>query len=222
MLKIPTAVDIKKIEQSLHHEKNKEYQDFDRWYGAITYILFFFSFSVLGYIWEVALHFVQTGELVKRGVLSGPWLPIYGSGGVIVLLLLRKLFKNPILTFTLTMVIASIIEYYTSLVLEIINGVRWWDYSGYFMNINGRICLEGTVVFGIGGCLIVYILAPRLAKIFDKVKLNIRVLLCIILIIFFMIDFIYSIKNPNMGRGVTAKQMIDTLITNIPERIMPL
>ena len=49
----------------------------------------------------------------------------------------------------------------TSLLMEIFNdGTKWWDYSGYFLNLHGRICAEGLLVFGVGGMIVVYILAP--------------------------------------------------------------
>ena len=166
----------------------------------------------MGWLWEVGLHFVQTGDFVKRGVLYGPWLPIYGSGGVLVLLLLRKIFKSPIITFFLTMVISSLMEYVTSWVLEMRNGVRWWDYSGYFMNINGRICLQGAVVFGIAGCLIVYIIAPGLEMLYKKIRSEIKIVICVILIALIVADQIYSINCPNMGKGVTAAKRIETQI----------
>ena len=205
-------IEIQEFEQSLHIVKVKGRQYFEKWYGVTAYILFFFTFSIMGWLWEVGLHVVQTGEFVKRGVSYGPWLPIYGSGGVLVLLLLRKIFRNPILTFFLTMILSSFLEYFTSYFLEMRNGVRWWDYSGYFMNINGRICLQGAVVFGIGGCLIVYILAPGLEKLYKKINMNIKIVICVVLITLFVTDQIYSLNCPNMGKGVTATKKIITQI----------
>ena len=205
-------LEVQEFEQTLHIVKIKEHQYFEKWYGFTTYILFFFTFSVMGWIWEVGLHVVQTGDFVKRGVLYGPWLPIYGTGGVLVLLLLRKLFRKPIITFFLTMVISSVMEYFTSWVLEMRNGVRWWDYSGYFMNINGRICLQGAVVFGIGGCLIVYVFAPGLEMLYKKISANIKITICVVLITLIVADQMYSINYPNMGEGVTASTKIETQI----------
>lgn len=207
-------IDVKEFEQSLHKENAKELQYFEKRYGINSYILFFFTFSFMGWLWEVGLHFVQTGDFVKRGVLYGPWLPIYGSGGVLVLILLRKVFKNPIVTFCLTMILSSLMEYSTSWFLEMKNGVRWWDYSGYFMNLNGRICLEGAVVFGIGGCLIVYIVAPGLDMLYKKIKLNIKIVICIVFIVLFLIDQIYSFNHPNMGKGVTAGKNTEIQLNN--------
>jgi len=209
---VDVNIEVQEFEQSLNIVKAKERQYYEKWYGVTTYILFFFTFSIMGWLWEVGLHFVQTGDFVKRGVLYGPWLPIYGSGGVLVLLLLRKIFKSPIITFFLTMVISSLMEYVTSWVLEMRNGVRWWDYSGYFMNINGRICLQGAVVFGIAGCLIVYIIAPGLEMLYKKIRSEIKIVICVILIALIVADQIYSINCPNMGKGVTAAKGIETHI----------
>jgi len=205
-------IEVQEFEQSLNIVKAKESQYFEKWYGVTTYILFFFTFSIMGWIWEVGLHVVQTGDFVKRGVLYGPWLPIYGTGGVLVLLLLRKILKNPIITFFLTMVISSLIEYFTSWFLEMRNGVRWWDYSGYFMNINGRICVQGAVVFGIGGCLVVYVIAPGLEILFKKISVKVKIAICSVLITLIVVDQIYSLNCPNMGKGVTSIKGIETQI----------
>ena len=152
----------------------------------------------------MCLVLVQTGKLVNRGVLFGPWLPIYGSGGVLILLLLRKVFKKPVITFFSMTVLCTIIEYFTSWYLEVTRGVRWWDYSNYLVNINGRVCLEGAIVFGIGGCAVVYLLAPKLSKIFGKISNYIIIPICVVLVSLFIVDLIYSHSHPNMGEGVTV------------------
>lgn len=187
--------------------KEKEIVDYARWYGLTNYVIFFFLFAILGWVWKVALHFVQTGELVNRGVLCGPWLPIYGTGALIVLIFLRKLFDRPLLTFVLTMIAASVVEYFTSWVLELIMGVRWWDYSGYFLNINGRICIAGAVIFGIGGILVVYLIAPLMYKVVEKIGLSVKIILCTVLIILFIIDEVRSFRSPNIGKGITATEV---------------
>lgn len=174
-------------------------------YGLTGIILLFFIFSVVGWLWEVALHLVQSGELVNRGVFHGPWLPIYGTGGVLVLILLKKFRDRPVVTFFLTMAICGTIEYFTSWALERIHGIRWWDYSGYFLNLNGRICAEGLLVFGLGGCVFIYIFAPLIMNnIIKKISMRARILICVLLITVFAGDFIYSRENPNTGQGITG------------------
>lgn len=79
-----------------------------------------------------------------------------------------------------------------------------WDYSGYFLNLNGRICAEGLLVFGVGGMAFVYIAAPLMDNLFRKISYRIAVPLCTALLIIFMADQIYSSKNPNTGEGITS------------------
>ena len=178
-------------------------QNYNRSYALYTYILLFFSFSMIGWLWEVGIHLVEDGQFVNRGVLLGPWLPIYGSGGVIIVFLLRKMGKWPVLTFLSSMLLCSIVEYFTSWMLEISKGAKWWDYSGYLFNLNGRICLEGALVFVMGGCLFIYFLAPWLDDLYKKISVRLQWLICLLLLALFMMDSIYSHFYPNMGEGIT-------------------
>lgn len=180
-----------------------------RKYTVTSYILLFFIFSIIGWCYEVGIHLVTDGIFVNRGTMFGPWLPIYGSGGVMVLILMRRWIDKPILTFFATMGICSVVEYLTSWYLEVTKGVRWWDYSGYFMNINGRICLLGATVFGIGGCAFLYYIAPRLDDMLLKIPRAPKIAACIILGSFFSADFAYSTVHPNTGEGITDYGVID-------------
>ena len=104
----------------------------------------------------------------------------------------------------MTMVVCGGIEYLTSYVLELINGKRWWDYSGYFLNLNGRICAEGLLVFGVGGLVIIYVLAPLLDNLVQRMNHKLLVVLCVSLICVFLTDQGYSSRYPNSGKGVTT------------------
>lgn len=184
--------------------KHMENVHYLRLYSIWSVILLFFSFSFIGWVWEVSLHLISDGIFVNRGVLHGPWLPIYGTGGVLVLLILNRLRAKPLAEFTGIVVVCGIVEYSTSYVLQIIhNGKKWWDYTGYFLNLNGRICAEGLLVFGLGGLAIVYIVAPLLDNHFRKLRMNIIIPLCIGLLACYIADTIYSTGHPNEGRGIT-------------------
>ena len=117
-------------------------------YDISSLVLLFFVLAVIGWFWEVFLFWLQSGSFAKRGILSGPWLPIYGTGGLAMLLLLKPLFDRPVLTFFSAMTLSSILEYATSCWMEYQWGNRWWDYSSYSFNLNGRICLIGALLFG--------------------------------------------------------------------------
>ena len=92
-------------EEDVFHYAERLRLDYGRKYTIRTLVLLFFAFSLVGWVWEVALHIVQAGVFVNRGTLFGPWLPIYGTGGVAVLILLKKCFKSVPLTFVSSMVI---------------------------------------------------------------------------------------------------------------------
>ena len=170
-------------------------------YSLSSLVLIFVFFSFFGWAWEVILHFVQAGEWVNRGVLHGPWLPIYGSGGVLMLLLLKRLRQNPILHFIGTVVLCGFVEYWTGYACEKFLGRRYWSYDGYFLNLDGRICAEGLVAFGIGGILMVYFLAPLVDDLIRRLPLKITIPICLVLTCLFIGDTIYSGKHPNTNTG---------------------
>lgn len=191
-------------------EEKKLKINYDKNYELTSIILFFFTFSIAGWLWEVALYLFRDGILVNRGTFYGPWLPIYGTGCTVIILLtkfkkFRKILKNPIATFNIVMIICSIIEYFTSWYIEMTSGLKYWDYTGIFMNINGRICLECSLFFGIGGCICLYFVAPFLEKHFQKIKNNIKISICIILLLAFTGDAMYSSKHKHEGEGITIE-----------------
>lgn len=176
-----------------------------RYYSVWSVIMMFFALSFAGWLWEVSLHLLTDGEFVNRGVLHGPWLPIYGCGSVLILLLLHSFRKRPVAEFLLAMTLCGCVEYFTSLCLEIAHdGTRWWDYTGYFLNLHGRICAEGLLVFGVGGMAIVYVLAPFLDGLFRKIPLKLLVGAAVVLLGVFAADQIYSWNHPNTGDGITS------------------
>ena len=174
-----------------------------RHYSLNSLIYIFFIVSFIGWLWEVMLYLVNDGIFVNRGTFHGPWLPIYGGGSLIILLFLSKFRKNMLLEFFLAIVLCGFVEYFTAYYLELTHdGTKWWDYSGYFLNLHGRICAEGLLTFGFGGIAMVYYIAPAID---DKIRiLNKKVLgiVAIVLITIFTIDAVYSHNVPNSGRGI--------------------
>lgn len=173
-------------------------------YSVTTLVLLFFLFSFAGWLWEVGYHLVDKQELVNRGVLIGPWLPIYGSGGVLILVVLKRFFDRPGLLFFLIMGICGIVEYMTGWWLETFFHTRWWDYRDMTFQIQGRVCLIGLLLFGMGGLVFVYLVAPRLNQWMAGWSRNGKELLCMILIVIFLMDFLYSMGSPNKGAGITS------------------
>lgn len=185
----------RKLVQSLNYMRH---------YSLWSLIVIFLSMSMFGWLWEVGMHLVSYGEFVNRGALHGPWLPIYGTGAVLILTVLNRFRKNPALEFGAMIVLCGFLEYMTSLVMEIVTGgTKWWDYSGYFLNLNGRICAEGLLVFGIGGLAIVYIIAPVIDDLTGRLNERKVMAVCTALLVLFLADAVYSQIHPNTGEGVT-------------------
>lgn len=187
--------DKRKLVQSLNYMRH---------YTISSLVFIFFSLAVIGWIWEVSLHLITSGEFVNRGALYGPWLPIYGTGAVLILTLLHRLRSNPAVEFAAIVIICGFLEYMTSLVMDVMSGgTKWWDYSGYFLNLNGRICAEGLLVFGAGGLAIVYVVAPIIDNLVIQIRKKTQRIVCVILAAIFLIDFGYSQVHPNTGKGIT-------------------
>ncbi|MCH5337376.1 MAG: putative ABC transporter permease [Acetatifactor sp.] len=167
------------------------------------HVLLFFLLAFVGWLWEVALFLVTDHALINRGVYRGPYLPIYGAGGLLLCLLLRRLRKQPALVFLLSMSICSVLEYFTSSFLEMLWGIRWWDYSSHFLNLHGRICLAGAVIFGLGGALLVCVFLPLYDKWYFRMPKTWRTGLMLGLLAVFVLDATYAAVRPNMGAGIS-------------------
>ena len=176
----------------------------NRNYTVTSILVCFFFMCFVGWIWEVSLSMISYGCFVNRGVLHGPWIPIYGFGCVLILLLLKRFRMRPKVEFSMAVLLCGCIEYFTGFFLELThNGQKWWDYTGYFLNLHGRICAEGLLVFGIGGMAFVYVIAPLIDN-WVKEHLNKKLsAACLVLLLLFGADVIYSHFEPNIGEGVT-------------------
>ena len=157
--------------------------NYERAYSATSLILMFFLFSFTGWIWEVLIHIIEDGMIINRGLLLGPWLPIYGTGGVLILMLLKRWRSQPLITMGLIMLLCGTVEYIT---------------------FQGRICLEGLLIFGIGGLFFIYLIAPKIDNLLQTVSQKAKMYLCVALSFLFVVDLIRSFLSPNMGFGITG------------------
>ena len=166
-------------------------------------ILLFFAFSMIGWAWEVIYHLAEEHIVVNRGFLYGPWLPIYGTGGVLILIYLKKYLDRPVLLFFMIMGVCGVVEYVTGWFLETVFHEKWWDYSEYIFQIKGRVCLIGLLVVGLGGLILLYGIAPWMERKIQQMKSHTRAILCMALLIIFIMDVLYSLRHPNQGEGIT-------------------
>ena len=153
---------------------------------VVIYILFWL-YSFLGWLMETTLVSLQSKKFINRGFFMGPYCPIYGTGGVL-LLVLSPYKDSPFLVFILSIVICSIIEYLTSYILEMIYKVRWWDYSNRMFNLNGRVCLFNSICFGLLGMLMVSYLNPVFLNLITSLSDTILTIIALIILIITLID----------------------------------
>ena len=169
---------------------------------AILFLLFVI-YSFLGWVMEVIVVIPREKKFINRGFLIGPWCPIYGTGTVLMILLLDK-YKNDIpALFVMATVLCSILEYLTSYIMEKVFKARWWDYSDRKFNLEGRICLSNAMAFGILGFLVVKIITPAILNVIDKLSINEIYIIAFIFWLIMLIDFIYSCKAMFKFKNVT-------------------
>ena len=169
------------------------------------YVLLFFSIAHLGWLWEVLLYLFTEHALINRGVYRGPYLPIYCVGGLLLCLFFKSMTKKPVRVFLFSMAICSILEYLTSFFLERRFGIKWWDYSSHFLNVNGRICLLGAVVFGLGGAALVCLYLPFFERLYNKIPVKWRIVISLLALAAFAVDGTYCAMKPNAGEGISYR-----------------
>lgn len=167
-------------------------------------IIIFFTFSFIGWIWEMLLYAFQKDKIINRGFLHGPILPIYGFGVLLIWIIFRSLETNFFNRFVLISLVCSLIEYSTSYILEKLFHKSWWDYKDCKYNLNGRICLQGILFFSVGALLSIDFIIPIILKIFSYIDVYVKYL-NILLVLILLIDFCYSLKKPNTGRNISKK-----------------
>ena len=159
------------------------------------FVIMLFLFSILGWVMEVTLKFIQYHRFINRGFLIGPYCPIYGFGvvGVTILVggLLGRAGTYPE-TFMAGFVICGFLEYMTSLYMEKMFHARWWDYSNKPMNLHGRIWIGNLILFGLASVIIVKLIDPHYFNFIATIDPLIISVLAWIIIILMVSDYILS------------------------------
>ena len=173
-------------------KKEKELSSSKKLNGFCRIVFIFMLCAVIGWIWEEAYCLIKHGFWVERGFLFGPYLPIYGFGGLTVYLIKEKLVKNPFLLFAVSVPVAGVVEYVGHYLLEKLFDQKWWDYTGVFLNINGRVHLTALLLFGVMGCLVAFFVIPPFMKLIAKGNKKIMSIIAYVLFSILMIDTIIS------------------------------
>ena len=153
--------------------------------------LIFLAGCLSGWFYEEIFYWITEGLLRNRGILYGPWLPIYGIGALGIYAM-KPLKKHPALLFLLCALVAGIVEYIIGFAGIYFFGVRLWDYRELLLNIDGIICLRSVVSFAVMGILFLYLVEPIMESVI--VRLNPKTVRssCLVLQLVFIADCILS------------------------------
>ncbi len=174
-------------------------------YSAPQLVGLFFVFALGGWLWEVALRLCLDGILVNPGTMHGPWVPIYGAGGVLAVAALRRFAAHPLRLFALASGLCAALEYAAGRYLIAVYGLRWWDYSVWPLDVDGIVCLPVSLLFGLCCCAAVYVVAPAAAAAMERCSHRSLLRLCALALTLFALDLGWSTVQPNEGRGVSDK-----------------
>lgn len=187
------------------------------------YIILFFIYSFLGWLIEVMTYLYDHHKLINRGFFIGPYCPIYGCGGTLIVFLLSSYVDDFKVLFIMAIVICSVLEYFTSYLMEKLFKARWWDYGYYKYNLNGRICLETMIPFGIIGCILMYVVYPFFSNLLSGLSIGWLRGISITLLVIFLIDNIVSFKvisNLQLASLTIRKDSTEEITKKVKETLL--
>lgn len=155
--------------------------------------IYFIIYSFMGWVCESVYCSILDKKLINRGFLTGPFCPIYGFGALAILKLLTP-FTNDFLTIFLAgILITSLLEYISSYLLEVAFDTHWWDYSSYRFNINGRVCLRNSLLFGVLVVALHFYIHPYIRILVNSANPSGLQALVIAFTILFAMDFSHAV-----------------------------
>ena len=158
--------------------------------------LIFILFSFIGWISEVIYVGVTSAhKFVNRGFLYGPLCPVYGFGGVMILMLPPSLYKTWIPLFFASMILCTIVEYFVSWLMEKLFHTRWWDYSHYKIQLNGRICLLNSILFGFLGVAVIHFVYPLMIDLLNSLGQTLINISGMIILAVLSVDIFFTVRK---------------------------
>lgn len=155
-------------------------------------ISWLYIYSFLGWVWETSYVSFKAGKYINRGFVNGPFCTIYGFGAVFIYLILNPVSENIFALFGGGLLVATILEYVTAVLMESIFHTSWWDYSDKKLNFQGRICLGASLGWGAASVIFFRILHPVVEEFIELYPRVAGETAICCLTIFYGADFIYS------------------------------
>lgn len=164
-------------------------------YTFSTWLLFFYFYCFLGWVWETCYVSVLKARWVNRGFMRGPFLPIYGSGAIVVLIFTLPFRTNAWLVFVVGMTSATLLEYFTGAAMEKMFHVRYWDYSRQRLNLNGHICVTSSLAWGCFSVILTLYGHTPVERFVMNMNENVLEIIVFVLTVYISIDMAESIRE---------------------------
>lgn len=165
-------------------------------YLNISQIVYYFIFySFFGYFLENLYLIYESKKFVNSGFLIGPFCPIYAVSALSLFIFFEPISQHPLFFFLGAIILTSVIEYTTSLILESVFKTKWWDYSNEKFNLHGRICLKTSLSWGVLSTFIYYFVHPSVEIITNKIGNTLPSYIPYLIILYFLIDFSLTINS---------------------------
>ena len=160
-----------------------------------SWVIYFYFYSIFGWVFESGNVSIRTKKWVNRGFMRGPWLPLYGSGAIVILGITQPFVEHPLAVYLAGAVGATVLEYITGVAMLEIFRVRYWDYSYRKIQFQGHICLVSTIVWGLLSLLMVYIIHPWVAHLVGAVNVEVVNVVTFIITLLITYDFTNAFRE---------------------------
>jgi uncharacterized membrane protein len=182
-------------------------------YNFMILFLVFSLYSFFGWLCESVYCSLSSGKFINRGFLTGPFCPVYGAGGILVVSVLSPFHSRPVFLFFMAVLLTSLLEYLTGIVLEMLFHAKYWDYSGNRFNFQGRVCLKNSLLFGLMSVLTVLFLNPAAQRLLARIPGAALPFLTGALILYFTADTAVTVSETLQlsGKLDELQQVLDEI-----------
>lgn len=175
------------------------------YYKAFQWLFFFYFYCFCGWCFESAYVSLKAGKPVNRGFMRGPFLPLYGSGAIMMLVVSMPFQDNVLLTYLAGVVGATALEYVTGVTMEALFKVRYWDYSNQRFNFQGHICLSSSIAWGFLTILMTRVVHRPVEQFVLSIPGSILAPVTLVLTLYIVVDFTLSFKAAMELRDLLVK-----------------
>lgn len=174
-------------------------------YSIVQWLFFFYLYCFFGWCFESTYVSLKSRKLVNRGFMRGPFLPLYGSGAIMMLVVSAPFQDNLLLTYIAGVIGATALEYITGVMMEALFKVRYWDYSNQPFNYKGHICLSSSVAWGFLTILMTRVIHMPIEQFVLAIPM--RTLACVtgIMTVYIVADFTLSFKAAMELRDILVR-----------------